>query len=438
MCDTFVIRGRWTSDGATILGKNSDREPNEAQAVERIPAQRHRRPALRCTYIEVPQVERTFEVVLSRPFHMWGAEMGVNEHGLAIGNEAVFTRIPFRRKNDGLTGMDLLRLALERCQTAEEALECITGLLERYGQDACGGYQNRRFFYHNSFLLADPEDAWVLETAGRHWAARRVTDFAAISNVLTIGEDFDRISSRAVNFAREKGWAKRGRPFHFAKAFSDRFYTRLARGKARRATSLACLRGSAGRFTLREAFELLRSHHPAGERFRPGRSSTASLCMHPTGLLNPSQTTGSMVAQLRPQKRSVVWLTGTSMPCLSAFKPFFLRAADCPLFALSAPGPTPDDSLWWRAEGLLRKMCLDYRGAQELVGPTVRGWEQSWRGRAAEESAALSRSALEAHLQGLVEWGKMFQPPRKRTSQVPFTYAWYLARISRSAGLRLL
>ena len=41
---------------------------------------------------------------------MWGSEMGANEKGVVIGNEAVWTRMPLR-KDDGLTGMDLLRLA---------------------------------------------------------------------------------------------------------------------------------------------------------------------------------------------------------------------------------------------------------------------------------------------------------------------------------------
>jgi hypothetical protein len=47
---------------------------------------------LRCQYIDIPQVPKTYSVCLSRPAWLWGAEMGSNEHGLCCGNEAVFSR----------------------------------------------------------------------------------------------------------------------------------------------------------------------------------------------------------------------------------------------------------------------------------------------------------------------------------------------------------
>jgi secernin len=139
MCDTIVATREATAKGVTIFGKNSNREPNEAHHILSIPASSHRNGSrLSCTYIEIPQVEHTFAVLLAKPFWIWGAEMGVNEKGLAIGNEAVFTKEPYE-KGKALIGMDLLRLALERASRAREAIEVITGLLAEYGQGGNGG-----------------------------------------------------------------------------------------------------------------------------------------------------------------------------------------------------------------------------------------------------------------------------------------------------------
>ena len=101
MCDTFVTLGKNTSTGLTLLAKNSDREPNEAQEILHVSATKHSVDTVKCTYISIPQSEKTYEVILSKPFHMWGAEIGCNEHGVALGNEALFTNIKKERINLG-------------------------------------------------------------------------------------------------------------------------------------------------------------------------------------------------------------------------------------------------------------------------------------------------------------------------------------------------
>jgi hypothetical protein len=121
---------------------------------------------------------------------MWGVEHGVNDAKVAIGNETIYTTLDPRPFPPALTGMDLVRLGLERAATAKHAVETITSLLERYGQGGTGHYGKDRPYW-SSFLIADPAEAYVVETSGRQWEAERVEETRAISNRTTIPA-FDR------------------------------------------------------------------------------------------------------------------------------------------------------------------------------------------------------------------------------------------------------
>ncbi|CAG2183772.1 unnamed protein product, partial [Oppiella nova] len=151
---------------------------------------------------------------------MWGSEMGSNEFGLCVGNEAVWTQLNGPNdEEERLLGMDLVRLALERTQTARQALHLITTLLEKYGQGGtCSDTSS--FTYHNGFLIADPNEAYVLETADRQWAAERVeSGYRNISNCLSIGTKIDLMSKDLKQVAIDKGLWDGVEEFNFAKVY---------------------------------------------------------------------------------------------------------------------------------------------------------------------------------------------------------------------------
>ena len=212
MCDTL---GRVVNEGLALFAKNSDRSPNEPQVIEYRPARDHREKELRATYLTIEQAPHTYATLLSRPAWMWGAEMGVNEHGVCIGNEAVFTK--GRYASAGLTGMDLVRLALERSASAGQAAELIPRLLEQYGQGGDCGYDHS-FFYDNAFLILDRREVWLVETAGKKWVRRKVSA-GSISNRLSIGAEGDEYST--------------GAPFDFAACFREPVYSHFSGSKQR-------------------------------------------------------------------------------------------------------------------------------------------------------------------------------------------------------------
>ncbi len=367
MCDTIVALGNSTVDGKVLFAKNSDREPNEAHELIIIPRAQHQPGEMvKCTYIEIPQVEETYQVLLAKPFWIWGAEMGANEFSVTIGNEAVFTRDAYG-KEPGLIGMDFLRLALERSKTAHEALLKIIELLEQYGQSGNCGFAHK-MFYHNSFLICDPDEAWVLETSGKEWAAEKVRDVRSISNAITIESDWDMASANLVQHAMDKGWCKDKEKFNFSKCYSEPVYTLFSDARKRQHCTTQQLKDAKGGITPDMMMAILRHHDDKSEPdWSPDKGITgADVCMHAGwGPIRGSQSAGSMVSLL-DRSDTMHWLTGTSAPCTSLFKPVWL---DCSLPEHgNAPQGTYDEkTLYWRHEAIHRAILQDYAARIPLI-----------------------------------------------------------------------
>nr|MCU0868478.1 hypothetical protein [Burkholderiales bacterium] len=271
MCDTFVALADSTTDGSVMLAKSADTEINEAQHLVRLPRRTWGDGArVRVTHRTIAQAPVTWEVILDKSFWTWGGEIGFNEWGLAIGNEAVFSRV--HEAGDGVILIDHLRLMLERARTCDEAVDVIAGLLAEHGQ---GGNCELRGGSHfdGGFLVADRHGAVEIQTAGRDWAAKRVAGVAAISNVHGIRADWDRASFEAAD-------AQAGTKRDFRATFTDETKSACTAPDTRAATAQAWLEARRGRIDARALADLLRhtgdspDYHPM-QGDRPTR-----ICMH--------------------------------------------------------------------------------------------------------------------------------------------------------------
>ena len=404
MCDTMVATPEVTVNGTMMLAKNSDREANEAQNVTWVPPAEHGTEAtVQCTYIAIPQVPRTRGMILSRPFWMYGAEMGINDAGVAIGNEAVFTRVKYSKT--GLTGMDLIRLALERSSTAREALDVIAALIAEHGQGGNGAMEGK-LYYHNSFIIADHSTAWIMETAGKHWVAESVKGTGAISNILSVEENFQLSSPGLEEYALQKGFMKKGETLNFRKHFKDKIYSFFARGDVRRRCSLNNLQ-SREAIELRDMMNCLRDHNEP-EPWVPGKKHMERICLHAGGLIS-SQSTGSMIAVLKEGAPPLVWFTGTAAPCLSFFKPWCFPPENkfkAPAMAEKREGGEVDlygtaesmadpKSLWWIGEDIHRLVLPSY----STLAPDIRKERDALEKEVAAtlEAAWLEKSTVDLH-----------------------------------------
>lgn len=351
MCDTMGgVFGKYA-----IFGKNSDRDTAEPQVVEWYPRRNDNPETVKCTYIEIEQVKRTHGILISRPVWLWGAEMGLNDCGVVIGNEALFTN--HNSTAEALTGMDLLRLALERSASAKEALDTIIQLLERYGQGGNCGYKSE-MYYDNAFLIMDRNEIYVLETCGKNWTFKK-QNRASISNCISIEDDGDGYSSEVINFKR---------------TYTDEETTKLFGGDRRFQCTQNCIKDAC---SVSDFFAALRTHAD-GFELSSRDGSGESVCMH-GGEKTGSQTTSSMVVELADE--ITVWLTGGALPCISLYKPLILAGdfaeKHCEYEALT------DQSFWTKHNAFIngvkeKSLSNDYYRDRDSL-------EEKWRLEVAEK-----------------------------------------------------
>jgi secernin len=350
MCDTLCAPGT----GGMVFAKNSDRPVGEVQLM--VPF--GRRPtagcSLRTQYLSIGDTG-AHATLLSCPTWLWGAEHGVNEYGVAIGNERVATVHDAARARPTLIGMDLVRLGLERARTALEALEILIDLLTTYGQGGIADAAHEEA-YDSSFLIADAGEAFVLDTSGTEYAAAPVGRGTAISNRLSVGTQWTRASPELVP----------GDDF-------DRFRDPgAATGSAdvRRAAGLAFLRAQRATgpgLTAAATAAHLRDHGhgpwgaPGGDGPAdppPGADpTTATVCMH---VPHRSVTAASFIAVLPADLADGAPLrtyVALGSPCVSIYVPAFPKtmAGRTPF----VPFEISTETMWRAAEAVRQRVDAD-------------------------------------------------------------------------------
>ena len=149
---------------------------------------------------QIAQVEQTYNVIGN-----------MNEFQVSIGETTFGGREELVDKNGIIDYGSLIYIALQRSRTAREAIRVMTDLVQQYGYASSG----------ESFSIADPNEAWIMEMIGKGtgnkgavWVAVRIPDdcIAAHANQSRIHkfnmDDKENVmyASDVISFAREKGY----------------------------------------------------------------------------------------------------------------------------------------------------------------------------------------------------------------------------------------
>lgn len=221
-CTNLIAGKKATADGSVMVTYAADSH-NLYGMLTHTPAARHAKGEMRKVVEwdtgkplgEIPQAPVTYNVVGN-----------INEHQVAIG-ESTWGGREELADTTGQAKVDygsLIQIALERAQTAREAIDIMGDIVSRYGYASEG----------ESFSIADKKEVWVMEMIGKGaekgavWIAVRIPDDAIsghaneprIRKVNMKDKENVKYSKDVISFARKRGYFNgKDEDFSFADAY---------------------------------------------------------------------------------------------------------------------------------------------------------------------------------------------------------------------------
>ena len=220
-------------------------------------------------------------------------------------------------------------------------------LIEHYGQFGSGvpTKSHREGGYDNSFIIADPHEAWVLEAVGKTLGgavllARLHVNFQSTQHQRSMGFGQPRT-------AKHLPWSRAGgrrtiRPtFDFARAYIDeRVPRQVSHIRAKRSRQL--LAEKAGQITPEWMMRIARDHYEGtflqGPYFDAADPDFLTLCMHVSPADFTWGNTASSCVAVLPKSHAelpVFWWT-PGPPCNGCYVPFFVHGSRLPEIVSSA------------------------------------------------------------------------------------------------------
>ena len=168
-CTSFLIGKKASADGSVMITYSMD-SFGMFTNLQHFPAAKHPAGTMRQIvdgdtnhYLgEIPEAPQTYAVMGN-----------INEFQLSIMETTFGGREELVDTTGIIDYVSLMTLGLQRAKTAREAIHVMTDLVEKYGYASSG----------ESFSIADPNEAWILEMIGKGgkekgavWVAVRIPD----------------------------------------------------------------------------------------------------------------------------------------------------------------------------------------------------------------------------------------------------------------------